>query len=92
MHRARVLETVWCKHKYLTNPAVTPEDWIVEPIGRLAKTLTTKIPPQLWDKTLDKFWQLQDILQPKPDNRVETVVEQTPVQPPRARTPNVYML
>ena len=55
MHSTRVLGTVWFKHKYLTNPSVTPEDWIVAAIGGLAKTLTTKIPPQLRGKTVDKI-------------------------------------
>ena len=47
MHSTQVSGTVWFKHKYLTNPAVTPEDQIVAAIGGLAKTLNTKIPPQL---------------------------------------------
>ena len=46
-HSTCVLGTVWFKHKYLTNPAVTPEDQIVAAIGGLAKTLNKKIPTQL---------------------------------------------
>ena len=46
-HSTQVLGTVWFKHKYLTNPTVTPEDWIVAAIGGLAKILNTKIPPKL---------------------------------------------
>ena len=54
-HSTRVSGAVWFKHKYPTNPAVTSEDWIVAAIGGLAKTLTTKIPPQLQEKTVDKL-------------------------------------
>ena len=89
-HSTRVSGAVWFKHKYLTNPAVTSDDWIVAVIGGLAKTLTTKIPPQLRDKPVDKHGPLQDILQPKPDNIVKTVPEQAPVRAPRVRTPYVY--
>ena len=74
-HSTRVSGAVWFKHKYLTNPTVTPEDRIVAAIGGLAKSLKTKIPPQLQDMTLDKLQKLQDILQPTQDDRVNTVPE-----------------
>jgi hypothetical protein len=35
MHGTRILGAVWFKHKYLTNPSVTPEDRIAA-IGGLA--------------------------------------------------------
>jgi hypothetical protein len=54
-HATRVSGAVWFKHKYLTNPSVTPEDRIVAALGRLAKTLTTGVPPQLRDDTVDKL-------------------------------------
>jgi hypothetical protein len=46
-HAMVVSGAVWFKHKYLTNPSVTPEDQIIAAIGKLAKTLTTGMPPQL---------------------------------------------
>jgi len=49
-HSTCVSGAVWVKQKYLTNPSVTPEDQIVSAIGGLAKTLTTKIQPQLQEK------------------------------------------
>ena len=64
-HNTRVSGAVWFKHKYLTNPSVTLEDQIVAAIGGIAKTLTTDIPPQLRDNTVDELRKLQDILQPK---------------------------
>jgi hypothetical protein len=53
MHGMRILGAVWFKHKYLTNPSVTPEDQTIAAISGLAKTLRTNIPPQLHDNTVD---------------------------------------
>ena len=63
-HNRRTSGAVWFKHKYLTHPSVTPADRITAAIGGLAKTLTTGVPPQLRDETLDKLKRLQDILTP----------------------------
>ena len=65
-HATRISGAVWFKHKYLTNPTVTPEDRIVAAIGGLAKTLAEKVPRQLRDTTLDKLRKLQGILEPQP--------------------------
>jgi hypothetical protein len=72
-HSTRISGAVWFKHKYLTTLSVTPEDQIVAAIGGLAKTLTTKITPQLQNKTIDKLRNLQDILQPSPIKRDKNV-------------------
>ncbi len=64
-HCRRTSGAVWFKHKYLTHPSVTPADRITAAIGGLAKTLTTRIPTQLRDDTLDKLKRLQDILDPQ---------------------------
>jgi hypothetical protein len=90
MHDTRILGAVWFKHKYLTNPSVTPEDQIIAAIGALAKTLRTNIPPQLHDDTVDKLQKLQDILQPRPDGKIESTPLQTFVQVPRVHTPYKY--
>jgi hypothetical protein len=66
-HTTRVSGAVWFKHKYLTNPSITPEDQIIAAIGRLAKTLTTGVPPQLHDGTVDKLCKLQEILESRMD-------------------------
>jgi hypothetical protein len=54
-HDMHISGAVWFKHKYLTNPSVTPEDQIIAAIGGLANTLRTNIPPQLHDNTVDKL-------------------------------------
>jgi hypothetical protein len=89
-HGTHILGAVWFKHKYLTNLSVTPEDQIIAATGGLAKTLRTNIPPQLHEDTVDKLRKLQDILQPRPDGRIENIPIQTPAQDPRVRTPYEY--
>jgi hypothetical protein len=89
-HDMRISGAVWIKHKYLTNPSVTPEDRIIVAIGGLAKTLRTNIPPQLHDDTVDKLQKLQDILQPKPDGGIKSTPLQTPALVPRVHTPYRY--
>ncbi len=80
----QVSGAVWFKHKYLTNPSVTPEDQIVAAIGGLAKTLTTGVPPQLCNDTVDKLCKLQKILEPRTDRNDEGEVtapmQQAPIK------------
>jgi hypothetical protein len=94
MHTKQVSGAVWFKHKYLTNSSVTPEDQIVAAIGGLAKTLTTGVPPQLWDNTVDKLCKLQEILEPRMDGNDERKImapmQQVPIlrQSPRLAESN----
>jgi hypothetical protein len=89
-HGTHIWGAVWFKHKYLANLSVTPEDQIIAAICGLAKTLRTNIPPQLHDNTVDKLQKLQDILQPRPDGKIESTPLQTPTQVPRVHTPYKY--
>jgi hypothetical protein len=89
-HGTLILGAVWFKHKYLTNPSVTPEDQMIAAIGGLAKTLRTNIPPKLHDDTVDKLQKLQDILQPRPDGKIKSTPLKTPAQVPRVHTPYKY--
>ncbi len=66
-HATRVSMTVWFKHKYLTNPSITPEDQIEAAIGGLAKTLTTGVPLQLRVDMVNNLHKLQEILEPRRD-------------------------
>ncbi len=52
----------------------TPEDQIEAAISGLAKTLTTGVPLQLHDDTVDKLCKLQEILEPRTDGHVERKV------------------
>ncbi len=82
-HATPVSGVVWFKHKYLTNPSITPGDQIVAAMCGPAKTLTTGVPPQLRDNTVDKLCKLQEILEPRTDGnnerKVTTPKQQAPV-------------
>jgi hypothetical protein len=79
----QVSGVVWFKHKYLTNPFGTPEDQILAAIGRLAKTLTTGVPLQLRDNTVDILCKLQEILEPRTDgnneHKITTTTQKAPI-------------
>jgi hypothetical protein len=81
----QVSGVVWFKHKYLTNPSVTPEDQIIAAIGGLAKTLTTGVPPQLRSNMVDKLCKLQEILEPRTDGNDEREVTAPMQQAPIPR-------
>ena len=66
-HATQVSGAVWFKHKYLTNPSITPEDQIEAAIGGLAKTLTTGVPLQLRVDMVNNLHKLQEILEPRRD-------------------------
>ena len=83
-HNRRTSGAVWFKHKYLTHPSITPADRITAAIGGLAKTLTTGVPPQLRDETLDKLKRLQDILTPTSVKDIESAPEAS-ATPPRVQ-------
>jgi hypothetical protein len=89
MHTTQVSGAVWFKHKYQTNPSVTPEDQIVAAIDGLAKTLTTGVPPQLRNNTVDELCKLQEFLEPitngNNERKVTEPVQQAPIprQSPR---------
>jgi hypothetical protein len=84
-HAMRVSGAVWFKHKYLTNPSITPEDQIVAAIGGLAKTLTTGVPTQLRNNTVDKLCKLQEILEPRTDGNNERKITAPRQQAPMPR-------
>ncbi len=46
--------------------------------------------PQRHDDTVDKLKKLHDILQPRPDGKIESTPLQTPAQVPRVNTPYEY--
>jgi hypothetical protein len=93
-HATRVSGAVWFKHKYLTNPSIIPEDQIVAAIGRLAKTLTTGVPPQLHNNMVDKLCKLQETLESRMDvndeRKITAPMQQVPIprQSPRLAESN----
>ena len=51
----RSTDTVFFKHKHITNPTVTPEDAIVHAAKELTEALKGNVPRSLGDTSLDEL-------------------------------------
>jgi hypothetical protein len=51
------------KHKYLTNPMVTPEDRVIAAAGELAQALDNQMPPHMHESTIQALSDLKDVFQ-----------------------------
>ena len=61
----RLSATVFQKHKYISNPDVTPADCIIAAAGALATLLTGNLPQSLNDTALTHMERLTSILKPE---------------------------
>ncbi len=59
----RILGTAFFKHKYLTNPLVTPDDRVIAEAGALAQALDNRMPPHMHESTIQALSDLQDVFQ-----------------------------
>lgn len=57
----QISDTVWFRHKYLTNPSLTPADHIVNAAATLTQTLQGKLPIQVDTTTTSALSKLADI-------------------------------
>ncbi len=57
----RVSGAAFFKHKYITNPAVTPEDLVIAAAANLSKALATNMPHHLRQSSIQALADLQDI-------------------------------
>jgi hypothetical protein len=72
------------KHKCLTNPAVTPEDRVIEAAGALARALDNQMPPHMHKSTIQALSNLQDVFQQATINyNANSATHVTPAAPPR---------
>jgi hypothetical protein len=72
------------KHKYLTNPTVTPEDRVIEAAGALAQTLDNRMPPHMHESTIQALSNLKDVFQQAAINyNMDPITHVTPAAPPR---------
>ena len=55
--------TVLHRHKYISNPFVTPEDVVLSAAGKLAEALKGQMPQHLHESSLDKLKRLGTIFQ-----------------------------
>ena len=85
--------TVFQKHKYITNPDITPEDRVIVAAGKLADTLKVLMPPHLSENILYQLERIGTILK---HERTQTVQPNTPrifpnPPPPPHRTHLAYI-
>jgi hypothetical protein len=59
----RISGAAFFKHKYLTNPAVTPEDRVIDAAGALARALDNQMPPHMCKSTIQALSDLHDVFQ-----------------------------
>jgi hypothetical protein len=78
------LGAAFFKHKYLSNPAVTPEDRVIEAAGVLAQALNNQLPTHILESTIQALSNLQDIFQQAAINyNMDLATHVTPAAPPR---------
>ena len=75
----RISGAAFFKHKYLTNPSITPEDQVIAAAAHLSNTLQGIRSPQLHTSTLKSLGDLQDIFH-EAANRTP---DHSPMQAPR---------
>ena len=78
----RILATVFNKHKYITNPGVTPEDRVIATAGKLTADLKVRMVNRLSKTALEQLKRLGTILKQgwsQKDNQKQT----PPITPPR---------
>jgi hypothetical protein len=72
------------KHKYLTNPTVTPENRVVKAAGVPARALDNQMTPCMHESTIQAFSNVQDIFQQAAINyNVDPTTHVIPEAPPR---------
>ena len=59
----RVSETVFFKHKYITNPTLTPEDAIIAAANQMTETLQTHKTPGMYKEDVQALARLDQIFQ-----------------------------
>jgi hypothetical protein len=78
------LGAAFFKHKYLTNPMVTPEDRVIEAAGALARALDNQMPPHMHKSTIQALSNLKDVFQQAAINyNTDPTTHVTPAAPPR---------
>ena len=85
----RSTDTVFFKHKHITNPTVTPADAIVHAAKELIEALKGKVPGSLGDTSLDGMAKVEKIFAKKSQRykAMSKVVEQPPTVRKEAATP-----
>ena len=82
----RVSETVFFKHKYISNPTVTPADAIISAANRMTEALRTHKPTGMHEEDIQALARLEQIFQAAAKNNTD--VDVTVVDPPSPRVPD----
>ena len=82
-------ETVVFKHKYITNPTITPGDAIVSAARDLTKALKGNIPPPLVKSAIDHIRELTDIFDETKEKYQQRIEQQEMDSPEGAQSPRV---
>ena len=80
----RISATVFHKHKYITNPDITPGDRVISAAGKLSDTLKGRMIPHLSETILEKLEHIGTTLK---HERTHTVQPKTPRIPPNPPPP-----
>ena len=65
MKTIRISGTVLHKHKYITNPDVTPEDRVIVAMDMMSQELKENLPEHLSNTTLEQLTTLGNIIKQK---------------------------
>jgi hypothetical protein len=81
----RISGAAFFKHKYLTNPSITPEDQVIAAAAHLTDTLEGIRSPQLQTSTLKSLGDLQDIFHEAANKTHDPSPSQSLRTPPRVK-------
>ena len=76
------MATVFHKHKYITNPDITPEDRVIEAAGKLVDTLKGHMQPHFSETILEKLEHIGTILKHEQTHTVQPNMPRIPPNPP----------
>ncbi len=80
----RISGAVFFKHKYITNPTVTPKERVIVAAGALAQALDNQIPPHMQAPTIQALSDLQQIFQQSATRyNMDPTMHVIPNDPPR---------
>ena len=77
-----ILAAVFHKHKYITNPDITPESRVIAAAGNLSDTIKGCMPPHLSETILEKLKRIRIILKHEQTQTFHTNTLRIPPNPP----------
>ena len=82
----RISDTVFFKHKYITNPSVTPEDAVISAANRMSAALQAYKPNNMQEEDIDALRRLEAIFTEATNNGGQVEIEaKASIPTPRVR-------